>query len=721
MSLSGSRAVRFAVVTTLAIFRSLPTTSKRLSNTRLAAKHVWAAAFLSLACFVSAETPSVTLNLMPMPESLQLGPGELAIDRSFEVRVSGFRDARLDGTVHRFLADLSKRTGISLNGHPGVNGSSILMIHAEEAGLPVQELSEDESYILEVKEHEARLSAPNVIGILHGLQTFLQLVGNSSQGFGLPVCTIHDAPRFRWRGLMVDVSRHFIPIEVLKRNLDGMAAVKANVFHWHLSDDQGFRVESKRFPKLHEMGSDRLFYTQEQVRDLIAYAHDRGIRVVPEFDIPGHATAWFVGYPNLASGRGPYQIERKFGVFDPVMDPTQEETYTFLDGFIGEMARLFPDHYFHIGGDEVNGKQWDANSKIQHFMAIHGLKTNQELQAYFNQRVEKLVAKHNKIMIGWDEVLYPGLPNTMTVQSWRGQAALATAAQQGHNGLLSFGYYLDHMRPAAYHYSIDPLVSDDAPNLTPEQSQKVLGGEACMWGEFVSPENLDSRIWPRMAVIAERLWSPASVRDAESMYRRMYELSWRLDELGLTHNSYYVPMLQRVAGQSDISMLRILGDLAEPLKEYAREEPGNPLVDSATPLNRLVDAIRPESEVARRFAEDVQKFIASQCQDPPRRDAIVSALRQWRDTSSKEKRASPTSFLVSELAPVFDKLAALSTAGLESIDYLSQGVKPPPEWISDRRSIVEDGKKPAAQILLQVAPAIGRLVEASAGGCSVAK
>ena len=220
---------------------------------------------------------------------------------------------------------------------------------------------------------------------------------------------------------MIDVGRHFIPLDVFKRNMDGMAAVKLNVFHWHLSENQGFRIESKKFPKLQEMGSDGLYYTQAEVRDLIAYARERGIRVVPEFDMPGHTTAWFVGYPELASGPGPYQIERQWGVFDPAMDPTEEETYKFLDKFIGEMAGLFPDQFFHIGGDEVNGKEWDANPKIQAFMRAHGLKDNDELQAYFNQRVQKIVAKHGKTMLGWDEILRPDLPKSIVIQSWRGR------------------------------------------------------------------------------------------------------------------------------------------------------------------------------------------------------------------------------------------------------------------------------------------------------------
>jgi len=189
----------------------------------------------------------------------------------------------------------------------------------------------------------------------------------------VPAVTIKDQPRFPWRGLLIDVSRHFIPLDVLKRNVDGMVAVKLNVLHLHLSDDQGFRVESKRFPKLHEMGSDGMYYTQGELRDFVAYAHDRGIRVLPEFDTPGHSRSWFVGYPELASNPGPYKVDPEGP--DSVTDPTQEGTYKFLDKFVDEMAKVFPDAYFHIGGDEVDGKHWDANPKIQ---AFHPLARHEE-------------------------------------------------------------------------------------------------------------------------------------------------------------------------------------------------------------------------------------------------------------------------------------------------------------------------------------------------------
>ncbi len=260
--------------------------------------------------------------------------------------------------------------------------------------------------------------------------------------------------------------------------------------------------------------------------------------MVPEFDVPGHSTAWLVGYPEFASGPGPYEIERRWGVFDPAFDPTNEKTYKFLGEFFEEMAKLFPDHFFHVGGDEVNGKEWDANPKIRAFIRANHLKNNQGLQAYFNKRLQAIIAKHGKSMVGWDEVLTPDLPRDIVIQSWRGQDSLAAAAKQGFRGILSSGYYLDLGASAARHYAVDPL-SGAAAVLSPEEQQRILGGESCMWSEYVNAENVDSRIWPRNAAIAERLWSPQNVTDVASMYARMDAESARLEWLGLTHKTYY--------------------------------------------------------------------------------------------------------------------------------------------------------------------------------------
>ncbi|MGH8336691.1 MAG: family 20 glycosylhydrolase, partial [Gammaproteobacteria bacterium] len=243
---------------------------------------------LSMSAFAE---PQAKMNLMPMPASTQLHAGQLVLGSPFSVGISGYSDARLRRSVELFLIQLGHQTGFPPQALKIVEGTeATLRVHAARGNQPVQELGEDESYTLEVNASSAALNAGTPLGVMRGLETFLQLVHTTTDGFAVTCVLIEDGPRFPWRGLMIDVGRHFIPLEVLKRNLDGMAAVKLNVFHWHLSEDQGFRVESKKFPRLHQMGSDGLYYTQDEVRDLIAYARDRGIRVVPEFDMPGHST-----------------------------------------------------------------------------------------------------------------------------------------------------------------------------------------------------------------------------------------------------------------------------------------------------------------------------------------------------------------------------------------------------------------------------------------------
>jgi hexosaminidase len=653
------------------------------------------------------------LSLMPMPAKVQLKTGRLVIDASFTVGISGHSDVQLQRAVERFLDNLRRQTGMPpLDMKVTDAGQAKLVVHSAHESKAVQELGEDESYSLEISPAGAKLDAATTLGIMRGLGTFLQLVQTTSDGFAVPAIAIQDQPRFLWRGVMIDVGRHFIPLDVLKRNLDGMAAVKLNVFHWHLSENQGFRIESKKFPKLQEMGSDGLYYAQDEVRDLIAYARDRGIRVVPEFDMPGHSTAWFVGYPELASGPGPYQIERKWGVFDPAMDPTQERTYKFLDGFIGEMAKLFPDQYFHIGGDEVNGKQWDANPNIQAFMHAHGLKTNQDLQAYFNTRVQKIVSKHGKTMVGWDEILRPDLPKDIVVQSWRGQDSLAAAAKQGYRGILSFGYYVDLMWPASRHYAVDPISA--AANLSPDEKRLILGGEACMWSEYVSPENIDSRIWPRTAAIAERLWSPQDVTDVNSMYQRLENISRWLDWLGLTHNSSYGPMLRRIAGTNDISVLRTFTDVVEPVKDYNREELAVVEATSLSPLNRVIDATRPESMTARRFANLVDALIGGHADSEAKQEVRASLIR-WRDNQSNLQPLESQAFLLTEIVRLSQDLTAVATTGLQALDYLDRGERAPAAWATQQFALLEQAQKPKAQLLLMVVPSVQKLVEASSG------
>jgi hexosaminidase len=651
-----------------------------------------------------------TLSLMPVPAKLQSGAGQLVIDQLFTVAVTGAKDARLDSGVPRFLDQLNRQTGMPLNTQVSNSVQATLVVHTEASSRKVQELGEDESYQLEISSTHAVLTAKTPLGALHGLETFLQMVQPTPAGFAVTAVTIQDQPRFAWRGLLIDVCRHFIPLDVMKRNVDGMAALKMNVLHWHLSDNEGFRVESKKLPKLVE-GSEGQFYTQAEVREFVAYARERGIRVMPEFEMPGHSRAMLVGYPELASQPGPYKAGR-VGQDEPALDVTQDRTYKFLDKLIGEMADLFPDAYFHIGGDEVDDKPWNSNPKIQEFIHAHGMKDNRDLQAYFNQRLEKIVSKHGKTMVGWDEILHPDLPKTVVVQSWRGQESLAAAAKQGYRGLLSNGYYLDLMWPAARHYAVDPM-SGAAAALSPEEAKRILGGEACMWSEYVTPETIDSRIWPRLAAIAERLWSSPDVKDPKSMYQRLDEVSWRLGWLGLTHESNYEPMLRRIAGQADIRTLRILADAVEPTKDYTRSEvyPQPPV--KRVPMNRLADAARPESAVARRFAELVAEYVDSGYKDSAAEAQIRAWLVKWQGNHASLKPLLERSFLLMEDQPLSEDLATLSAAGLQALDAIGKSQPLSQTWRTEQLAVVERSMKPRANLLIMVAPAIQKLIEAA--------
>jgi hexosaminidase len=671
-----------------------------------------ALAFVVIGTAARAQAPEATgpADLMPVPAEVVWQKGQLPLDAKMTVATIGPADARVGAAWSRALARLNALGGRTASARPADARKATIVIRWQNAGLPVQAVGEDESYTLTVTPRQAVLEAPTPLGILWGLETLLQLARAEGGAVQVPAVAIKDRPRFAWRGLLVDVARHWQPIEVVKRTLDGMSSVKMNTFHWHLTEDQGFRVESKRYPKLHQMGSDGKFYTQEQVKDVIAYARDRGIRVMPEFDMPGHTTAWLVGHPELGSAPGPFQIVRTWGIFDDALDPSREEVYTLLDGFLGEMAALFPDAYLHIGGDEVNGRSWNQNPRIQDFMYRNHLRDNHDLQASFNKRVYAIVTGHGKRVVGWDEVLHPDLPTNIMVESWRGPDALARAARLGYDGILANGYYLDLNLSTASHYLPDPLPAGS--DLPEEARRHILGGEACMWSEMVVPETIDSRIWPRAAAVAERLWSAASVRDVDDMHRRLETESRRLEALGLNHRSGYVPMLQKLVGDAPVEPLKTLADLVEPVKNYARGQVRE--YRSDTPLDRLVDASRPESEAARRFRRQVD-FYLKNGPDAAQAGDLRAALTRWRDNHAALEPILDRSPRAAEARVHSRDLAAVSARGLEAIDHLSSGHSAPGAWAEAAEKDLAIAQRPAAtELELAVVPAVRKLVLAAA-------
>jgi len=657
-----------------------------------------------------APGPSGPADLMPLPAEVVWQSGRLPLDAKMTAATAGPADSRVTEAWNRALTRLQAMGVRPASAKPGDPRKATIVLRWQNAGLPVQAVGDDESYTLTVTPRQATIDAPTPLGIIWGLETFLQLARSDGGAVYVPAVAIKDRPRFPWRGLLVDVARHWQPLEVVRRTLDGMSSVKMNVFHWHLTEDQGFRVESKRYPKLHQMGSDGKYYTQDQVKEVIAYARERGIRVMPEFDMPGHTTAWFVGHPELGSRPGPFQIVRTWGIFDDALDPTREEVYALLDGFLGEMAALFPDAYLHIGGDEVNGRSWNQNPRIQDYMYRQKLRDNHDLQASFNKRLYEIVNRHGKRVVGWDEVLHPDLPKNIMVESWRGAEALGQAARAGYDGILANGYYLDLNLSTASHYLPDPLPAGS--DLPEETRRHILGGEACMWSEMVTPETIDSRIWPRAAAVAERLWSPASVRDVDDMHRRLETESQRLEAFGLNHRSGYVPMLQRLVGDAPVEPLKTLADLVEPVKHYARGQVRE--YRSDTPLDRLVDAARPESETARLFRRQVD-FYLKNGPDAAQAGELRAALTRGRDNHAVLEPILDRSPRAAEARVHSRDLAAVSRRGLEALDHLASGRSAPAAWVQDAEKDLAVARKPSAtELELAVVPAVRKLVLAAA-------
>ena len=664
-------------------------------------------------CPASAAAGSAdgVLSLLPVPESVTAREGRFRVDESLAISGPGPVSGRPFKSAARFMSRLAGRTGLfvkqdflAAQNAPG--GGGILYAFGRTGKLLP---NEDESYSLSVSPAQVTLNAATDIGVLRGLETLLQLLSADEAGYYFPCVDIVDKPRFTWRGLMIDVGRHFHPVDVIKRNLDAMAAVKMNVFHWHLTEDQGFRVESKAFPRLHQLGSDGMFYTQAQIRDIVEYAADRGIRVMPEFDIPGHSTSWLVAYPQFSSAPGSYTIERKFGVFGPAFNPADERIYAFFGTFIKEMSTLFPDPYLHIGGDEVEGHQWEANPAIQAFKKKHGLATNAALQAYFNKRLLKILTKHGKKMVGWDEVLEPGLPTDVIIHSWRGPKSLVDAAAKGYQGILSNGYYIDLCQTAEAHYLNDPLPADSP--LDDRQRALILGGEATMWSELVTAETIDSRIWPRTAAIAERFWSPVTVRDVDDMYRRLGEISLELEELGLLHLKNPDMFLRRLSGDADIGPLRVLAEAVEPLKNYKRH--GQTTYTSLSPFTRFVDACAPESFPARAFRKKIELFLAGR--DPLTGADLKRTLTGWHDNHTLVLPLLAASPALREVEPLSLNLARACEVGLEALEALSKGQTRPAAWAEEKARVLVEAAKPAAHAELAVVKSISHLVEACSG------
>ena len=591
------------------------------------------------------------------------------------------------------------------------NANASLAIHSKNKG--IVQLGMNESYALSISDNKVLIEAETDIGAIRALETMLQLINSDKDGFYFTGAEIIDQPRFAWRGLLISQPYHFMPMDVIKRTLDAMALVKLNVLHFYISDDQAYSIESKKFPALHTLASNGEYFTQEQIREIISYADQRGIRVVPELDLPGHSTAILTVFPQFASIKRDYVLQDHWGVFDPTMDPTREETYLFLDTLLSEVASLFPDQYFHIGGDENNGNDWARNDSIQHFMKINGLNSTVALQNYFNKKVQAILKRSNKYIIGWDEILMKevsdssakdffekeqyqeliqaDVPKDIVIQSWRGMEALLAAAKNGYKGILSKGYYIDLMQPAWYHYLNDPIpnnnsmiIPDSEANfnrfestiidkikkgvklLTPDEEKSIIGGEATMWTEHVTLETIDSRVWPRTAAIAERLWSPVHISNVDDMYRRMDIISHHLEWVGSTHLKNKQMMLRRMAQTDQIYSLEMVIDLIEPVKGYQRNKEDN--FTKYAPYTLLVDIAVADPKKLRDFKKLVEEFTKNG--NSSLHEELKSLFMNWQLNHQQVRHMAEKNPLLGSILFHSESLSLLGGIGLKYLESI---------------------------------------------------
>ncbi len=425
-----------------------------------------------------------------------------------------------------------------------------------------------EAYTLVSDSDGVRITARGHAGIFYGLQTLRQLVhSDSAGGWTIPAVRIEDAPRFAYRGMHLDVARHFFSVAFVERYIDLLARYKLNTFHWHLTDDQGWRIEIARYPRLTSVGAPRAetivdkhfdpyegdgvpyggYYTQAEIRDVVAYAAARYVTIVPEIEMPGHARAALAAYPNLACTPGPFTVATRWGVFDDIFCPT-EHTFEFLENVLTEVMDLFPGTYIHVGGDEVPKRRWRESAAAQAVIRREGLKNEQQLQSYFMRRIERFLNAHGRRLIGWDEILEGGLPPEATVMSWRGTAGGIAAARAGHDVIMtpSNSMYFDHYQgqpateplaiggytPLDSVYAFEPVPG----SLTPAQARHILGAQANLWTEYIATEaHAEYMLFPRLLALAEVDWTPRGARDWESFQARLPAQLEMLGRAGVTY------------------------------------------------------------------------------------------------------------------------------------------------------------------------------------------
>ncbi len=503
--------------------------------------------------------------LIPWPRSVSPREGSFEWNRATRVVAVG------DDSVRRVAASLVERVAPALGFRPALDaarGENTVVLRLEPSLLEV------EGYQLRVDQGGVELVAKNAHGLFYGIQTIAQLLAKpldsrsaaAAAPCALPAVEIDDAPRFAYRGLHIDVARHFYPIAVVKRVIEQMARLKLNAFHWHLTEDQGWRIEIKTYPRLTEVGAWRKqtlighgqsepkhydgiahggFYTQTEVREVVRFAAERFVTVVPEIEMPGHSLAILAAYPELGCSPGPYDVATRWGIFEDILCP-REETFTFLENVLSEVIELFPGKYVHVGGDEAPKARWKSSEFVQRLKVEQHLRDEDEVQSYFIRRIDRFLASRGKALVGWDEILEGGLSPNATVMSWRGVSGGIEAARQGHDVIMTpttHAYFDYHQGPTELEppgiggflplqtvYDFEPVPAE----LSADERRHVIGAQANLWTEYIKQEShLEYMLFPRLFAMSEVTWTPAAARNYAAFLGRAEPNALRLETEGV--------------------------------------------------------------------------------------------------------------------------------------------------------------------------------------------
>ncbi|MDH3269715.1 MAG: beta-N-acetylhexosaminidase [Gemmatimonadota bacterium] len=523
---------------------------------------------LGTAIMMTACEPGPVLSVIPVPKQVEAARGSFTLDAGVGIGLADASDASLREIAELWAVPF--RRGAALPFPIGSEGDIRLAVEPEATGVGA------EGYRLDVRSDGISVVGTDHAGVFYGLQTLSQLmppgteagIGSTSEGVEIAAVSIVDEPRFAYRGMHLDVARHFFDPDFVKRYLDLLARYKINRFHWHLTEDQGWRIEIDAYPRLMEIaayrdetqighGSEEFrgdgerhggYYTKEEIRDIVAYAKARHITVIPEIEMPGHAQAALAAYPELACTEGPFEVAKTWGVFEDIYCP-YEETFVFLETVLTEVIELFPGEYIHIGGDEAPKTRWEESEYVENLMQRLGFNDVEQVQGWFIRRIERFLNDKGKRIIGWDEILEGGIAPNATVGSWRGVLGGIEASRMGHDVIMTpyshlyFDYYQSEDRenepfaiggflPLDTVYSYEPIPGP----LRARDASRIIGAQANMWTEYMkTPEHVEYMLLPRMLALAEVVWSPAEKKGYEAFLGRLQWHLRRFDALGVNY------------------------------------------------------------------------------------------------------------------------------------------------------------------------------------------